>query len=356
VLSRLLSRSAASFDRVVGRAITGRSASARKKSRAESLGHEERLAALAEIERLYEAPSRETEPDAFFGAPRPFALRGRDAGTRSAKRATIEVVDVRWPSRVDPYVSAVAPSFKGVVENHEAAARLFLARGETRPAAIIIHGYRGGHYRFGERVWPVTWLLDHGIDVALFVLPFHAIRATPGSGPRFPASDPRFSNEGFRQAIGDLRDLVWTLRERGARDVGVMGMSLGGYTSSLLATVEPLSFVAPIIPLASLADIALEAGRLTGSPEDQRAQHAALEGAHRVVSPLTRPSRVPREGAIVVGGEGDRITPLSHAKKLSSHLGAELVTFPGGHILQFGRAEGFRAIGDKLRGLGLFRD
>lgn len=355
MLTRLLSHSAASFDAIVGRAFTGRSASARKKSRAESLGPSERLGALGAIEALY-APALKGETDAFFGAPRAFSIEGVRQGTRSTKRGVVDVVDVRWPSRVAPFVGDVAPSFGAVRENHDAAARLFVGRGGRRPAAILVHGYRGGHYPFGERVWPVSWLLDHGMDVALFVLPFHAIRATPGSGPRFPASDPRFTNEGFRQAIGDLRDLVATLRDRGADDVAVMGMSLGGYTSALLATVEKVSFVAPIIPLASLADFAMEAGRLVGTPEEQRAQHGALEGAHEVVSPFARPPLVPRGRAIVVGGEGDRITPLSHARKLTAHLGAELVTFPGGHILQFGRRAGFRAIGDRLRALGIFRD
>lgn len=337
---------------MIGRAITGRSASARKKSRSESLGHDERVVALDAIAKLYAGAN----DDAFFGTPKAFSLVGEPVGRRATKRGMVDVVDLRWPSRVAPFVSDVADAFLAMRENHEAAARLFTARGEKRPTAIIIHGYRGGHYRFGERVWPVSWLLDHGLDVALFVLPFHAVRSAPGSGPRFPSSDPRFTNEGFRQATGDLRDLVLSLRERGSPDIAVMGMSLGGYTTSLLATVEPLSFVAPIIPMASLADIALEAGRLVGTPEEQLIQHAALEAAHAVVSPFTRKPRFPTDAAVVVGGEGDRITPLTHAQKLATHLGAELVTFPGGHILQFGRSRGFRAIGDKLRSLGLFRD
>lgn len=46
-----------------------------------------------------------------------------------------------------------------------------------------------------------------------------------------------------------------------------MGMSLGGYSTSLLATVEPrLAFAVPIIPLASVADFALEQGQLGAAP------------------------------------------------------------------------------------------
>ena len=315
------------------------------------------MVALGEIAKSYAEPARAENPDAFFGRPSPFSTRGVSAGRRSSKRGPVDVVDVRWSSRVEPFSGAVASSFMGVRENHEAAARLFLGReGSHRPAAILIHGYRGGRYGIADRMWPIPWLLDHGLDVALFVLPFHAVRSAPGSGPRFPGSDPRFTNEGFRQAIGDLRDVVAMFRERGAEQIGVMGMSLGGYTASLLSTIEPLAFTAPIIPLASFADIAIESGRLVGTPEEQLAQHAALDAAHAVVSPFTRPVLVPKGGAIVIAGVGDRITPISHANKLAEHLSADLVTFPGGHILQFGRSAGFRAIGDRLRTIGVFRD
>src|SRR5262249_6110629 len=157
------------------------------------------------------------------------------------------------------------------------------------------------------------------------------------------------------QAVLDLRTLVRALLDRGAPQVGVMGMSLGGYTSALLATVEPrLSFAVPMIPLASLAQMARRLGRLTGSPDEQRAQFEALEAAHRPVSPLARPSQIAKDRILVTAAEGDRITPLEHARALAEHFQTELHVFQGGHILQFGRADAFRAIGRLLARLGLF--
>jgi pimeloyl-ACP methyl ester carboxylesterase len=67
------------------------------------------------------------------------------------------------------------------------------------------------------------------------------------------------TNEGFRQAVTDIRSLARWLRNRGAPHVGVMGMSLGGYTSALVATVmsqDEIDFVMPMIPLASIATMA----------------------------------------------------------------------------------------------------
>ncbi len=341
---------AASVDRLVSVAITGRSASSRRRSRAESLGHPERIVALDRIAEAYRPAEPLGDVDSFFGVPSAGAPTLTALGERTLGDTRVEVVDARWPSRVATFVDdpRLAQSFAATRENHEAAARLFLGPGQGRPAAILVHGYRAGQHAVEERVWPIRWLVSRGLDVALFVLPFHGVRAAHLGEARFPGSDPRFTNEAFRQAIDDLRALRQYLLSRGAPAVGAMGMSLGGYTVSLLATVEPLDFVAPVIPLASFADIALAAGRLVGTAAEQALQHEKLERAHRVVSPFARASKVRPEAAIVVAGEGDRITPLSHAEKLSQHLGSELVKFPGGHLLQIGRSEGFRAIGRML--------
>jgi predicted alpha/beta hydrolase family esterase len=121
-------------------------------------------------------------------------------------------------------------------------------------------------------------------------------------------------------------------------------MSLGGYTTALLATVEQrLAFAVPLIPLASIADFARDQGRL-GDGEQARLQHAALEEANAVVSPLTRKSLVPAERILVIGAESDRITPIAHAERIARHFGAPLHRFHGGHLLQFGRGDAFREV------------
>jgi len=342
---------AASVDRLVSVAITGRSARSRRRSRSESLGHPERIIALDRVAESYVHAEPLDDIDRFFGEATACSPSFTRVGTRSFRGTAALVLDARWPSRVSTFASdaRLSSSFAETRENHDAAARLFLGPGTNRPTAILVHGYRAGQHAIEERVWPIQWLVSRGMDVALFVLPFHGVRATRLSEPRFPASDPRFTNEAFRQAISDIRALRRFFLERGSPAVGAMGMSLGGYTVSLLATVEEgLSFVAPVIPLASFADIALAAGRLVGTPAEQALQHEKLERAHRVVSPFSRASKVAPGSVIVVAGEGDRITPLAHAERLRRHFDGELVTFPGGHLLQIGRSEGFRAIGRML--------
>lgn len=357
LLRSIVAPLATSVDKLIARSVTGRPASARRRSTAESLGHDARVEALAKIAAVYRAAEPLSEVDRFFGSGAPAAVLVRGGGRFSVAGLEVEKSELSWPSDAPTFCDdpALRERYAATQENRVARARLFSA-GSGRPTVILVHGYRGGHADFERHVWPIRWLLSGGFDVALFVLPFHASRATPGSPPRFPSSDPRFTNEGFRQAIADLRGLVGWLLARGAPAVGAMGMSLGGYTVSLLATVEPrLAFVAPVIPLASFADVARDAGRLVGSAHEQERQHALLDEAHRVVSPFARPAVVDPDATVVVAGERDRITPKAHGERLARHFGGELVIFPGGHLLQIGRSDGFRAIGRMLRRRGLMR-
>lgn len=334
---RFLSTTAAAFDRA---AVIAARASNRK-SRSERLSHEERMTALHAIHDLY------ADVTEFFPEPAPIA----PSLTRVRSMRGVDVIDASWPSEYVAYVDAIRDKYASHVRNRTAHARLFVAP-RPRPAIVLIHGYMAGQWAIEERAWPIAWLAQR-YDLALAVLPFHALRAEKNrrGPPPFPGPDPRVTNEGFRQAMMDLRSLVRFLRARGAPSVGVMGMSLGGYSTSLLATVErDLAFAAPIIPLASLADFARDQGRL-GRGAEADAEHAALEAAYRVVSPLARPSLLAPERVLVVAAHGDRITPVSHADRLAAHFESRVVRFEGGHLLQFGRGDAFRAIGRFLSSL-----
>ena len=225
--------------------------------------------------------------------------------------------------------------------------------GGGRPALILLHGFYLGNLRFEERVWPIPWFLRQGVDVVIAVLPFHGARRDSGEPLPFPGNDPRVTIEGFRQCVADLRGLVRWLRADGASAVGMMGMSLGGYTTALLATVEPLEFAVPFIPLASLADFARDGGRLIGTKSQREEQYELLEAVYSVVSPLARPPRVAPAGRLVLAGRADGITPVSHARRIADHFDAPLEIFRGGHLLQFGRSDAFRAVGRMLGQLGL---
>ena len=350
MILRLLTPIASQVDKAINAAVLEAGRKARRKSGPEALGHDERMQALERIRAIYDRPEHFADPSPLFAEPSPIDPALSHVRLTPGGR----VVDAVWESAFAPHCADIAERYLGFTQNRSAAARLFLHEGAPRPAVLLVHGYRCGQFAFEERAWPVRWLFERGLDVALTVLPFHAVRAVKSGPPAFPSNDPRVTNEGFRQAVADLRALARFFRERGAPAVGVMGMSLGGYTTSLLATVDSsLAFAVPIIPLASIADVARHNDRFVGTPDQKRAQHEALDAVHRAVSPFARPPRIAPERALVVGAAGDQITPVDHAQRLAAHFNAPLEIMAGGHLLQFGRADAFRAIGRMLGRLGL---
>jgi pimeloyl-ACP methyl ester carboxylesterase len=345
---RLLDTAASTVDRAFVAAIELRNRAAR--ARADSLSHEDRLALLGRIQQAYGAPALITDPHAFF--PPPPAVSPRLRRVRSLRWGG-ECLELWWPSTFVPFYTAGPRTYRATGPNATAYARLYGAPA-PRPVAILVHGYMSGHWAFEERAWPIRWLNRQGLDVAVTVLPFHGVRARPGGGaPPFPGGDPGLTNEGFRQVVADLRALVAILRDRGAPSVGVVGMSLGGYSAALMATLErDLSFVVPLIPLASIADFARDQGRL-GSGRRAEIEHAALEAVNRVVSPLARPGLVAKKRMLIVGAEADRVTPIHHAERLARHFDVPLLRVVGGHLVQTWRREAFRAVGEILRREGI---
>ena len=340
-LRKTASRFAAGVDRAMRATASTRARLRGRQSTAESLSPEERVEAMTRLMPLYDRPELFAQPDTFF--PEADEVTPTRRRIRRFRGGHGVVLDLTWPSAFEPYAEQVRERYLHFTSNMTAAARVFLHKDRPRPVIILIHGYLGGRFAFEERVWPIRWFFDLGLDVALAVLPHHGVRTDSGAWPRFPSSDPRINVEGFRQAIFDLRTLKALLEARGAPSTGVAGMSLGGYTTSLWATLQPdLTFAIPMIPLASVADFARDTGRFTGTPGQQRAQHGMLEQMLRPISPLSRPAAIAPERLLVLNAEGDRITPPYHARRLQEHFDCRLETFMGGHLLQFGRREAFR--------------
>jgi pimeloyl-ACP methyl ester carboxylesterase len=351
------SKLAGSAASVVDRAVLGfmQSRGRRESARADAMPHADRIQALRQIHEVYGGDALAKE-----GAERFFPSPGRvDIETRRVRSG---VYELSWLSAFDPFLDAVRERYLSRIENRTARARLYLGEPAdpstitSRPAIIAIHGYMGGQWLLEENQWPIEWLVRRrGLDVALPVLPLHAGRGGAHRGaPAFPSSDPRMTNEGFRQAVTDLRSLIRMLRDRGAPHVGVMGMSLGGYTTSLLATVtNEIDFAMPMIPLASIADFAREQGRLGATDQETEEQHAALERANWIVSPFARPLAIAKNRSLIVAAEYDRITPVAHAARLAKHFECDMMTISGGHLLQIGRSDAFRALAQMLEREGI---
>jgi pimeloyl-ACP methyl ester carboxylesterase len=312
--------------------------------------HAERVALL------HEAIESTVEPWMFADRDRFFPLSPIVAMNQRAGRSLVPgvVTELRWKSAFEPIFEENEALFARLRRNERARARLVQHDPNApRPTLLLIHGFMGGVPDVEERLFPVRELFEAGFDLAIPTLPGHAGRKDGGrfERPRWPAKSPRFTIDGYRQAVADLRALIHHLRDRGAPSVGVIGMSLGGYTSALLATIEPeLRVSIPFIPLASIAQYMFDNRQLAGSREEQSELRELVETLFSPVSPMARPVLVPSPGRKVIAGRVDRITPLSHASRIARHFGVEVDVFEGGHLIQWGKTQALLSALSRSRG------
>lgn len=290
-----------------------------------AMGAEERLQRLDALRGWWADPARLPFPGGFLAAAPPAAVRATPARGGAV---------LTWASGYEPAVPEVREAYLRSTANATARARWFGDPARPGPVVLAVHGYRGGG-RFEPVLWPIRRWRAQGAHVALPSLPFHGARAGREAGrPSFPAADPRFTNEGFRQAVWDLTALLGDLRRRGFGPIHLAGMSLGGYTAALLATLDDdLASLLLVVPLASLATFAFQHGRFGDGPRAD-ALRQALEQVYRPTSPLSRPPRVRPERVRVVGTRSDRITGPEHTALLSAHFGVAPIEVAGSHVLQ----------------------
>lgn len=292
-------------------------------------------------------------PSPFFPAP---AMPDVKVAPQGDGPLGTYVHDLTFRSDYVPFLPSAREHHLAIVENSTAHVRRWTS-GRGRPTIVVLHGWRGGSPWVTERTFAVAYWLKHGYDVAAFCLPFHGARAPGPSGALFPFANPLRTNEGFGQAIHDLRALAMWLRDRGSTDVGVMGMSLGGYTASLWASVDPqLAFSVAMIPAVSIPALMWRHGE--ASPARKRAEAAGINAelladAFAVHAPTTRKAQIETRRLFVIAGRGDRITPPDQAEMLAKHWGVPVHWFEGGHLAQLGRADAFRDVRRALGDLGL---
>ncbi|HEY7954688.1 MAG TPA: alpha/beta hydrolase family protein [Polyangia bacterium] len=354
LLGRVGSRIGSAVDDAILGALSRRFSAGRPRVRApkvEPLEHGDRRALLAEAIAFYRRPEILSGERFFLAPERPRVVTER----RGALPQGGELVDLKWESAFVPAWERVREDYQSHAPNRDAYVRL-LRQNRAAPTIVCLHGYRGGAFVLEERAFPTRWLYSLGLNVVLFQLPFHGHRGGPGA-PVWPSVNVARANEGFAHAIYDLRALRrWLDEVSGRQPLAVCGMSLGGYTTALLATVEKLDLAVPMIPVASFPDLLWDHG--AGRPERARAEREGitvemLRQAMEVHTPLSRVPLVPPERVLVVSAEGDRIAPPEHAARLARHFGAEELRFVGGHVLQLGRRAAFSALARRLAKAGL---
>ncbi|HEY3355926.1 MAG TPA: prolyl oligopeptidase family serine peptidase, partial [Polyangia bacterium] len=298
------------------------------------------------------------DPAPFFPLPGPAAL---SVLARTAIPGGF-IEDLVFPSAYAPGRDTAEELLAQYPENAVARARRYRHAGAGRPAIVCLHGWAGGRYAVEAQLFRARWLYDLGLDVYLYVHPYHGARrpgARPLRGTLHPSTNVTRTNEAFLQTAWEVRALLAAHRAESGRGGGVVGMSLGGYAAAMLAATAPeIEFAVPVLPIADMPALLWSWGE--GTKDRARAEERGMSfdrfcGLMSVHAPLARPApAIDRARLLIIAGRGDRIVPPAHATALWEHWGRpRLHWFPGSHLLHLGRGGYMEAIAGLLREVGV---
>ncbi len=308
----------------------------------------------------YQRKADAADPAAFFKRPDSSTVEVKSSSAGlfrfRPKNGTCELLSFDSPFRtVHPQLRESYPKQR---RNMRAVAQYWRHDEGPRPTICVIHGFMADPYWLNRMFFALPWFFKQGYDILLYTLPHHGrrqARLSPFSGHGLFAGGLSHLNESMAHAVHDFRVFVDYLESRGVTKVGVTGISLGGYTSALLAAVEDrLQFAIPNVPVVSLADLVLEWFPMNLPLKALlKLSNTSVRDARHILavhSPLTYRPLLPKERLMVIAGAGDRLAPPKHGRLLWDHWDRPRIHwFPGNHLIHLDKGKYLKEIARFLR-------
>ncbi len=311
---------------------------------------------------FYRSPELLADPARFFGflTRDPSVPQARLVAMPPARRSQLRQT-LTFRSDYTPVNPAHRSLYARQTENHTVYAELWRHEGAQRPTVICLHGFGMGRPGVDARALMARDLYALGLDVVMFTLPLHGKR-TPSdarfSGQAFASPNVTQINEAVGQAAEEIAQLVAWLRARSSRPLGLLGLSLGGYLSALMAGLMPeLDFVITLVAPVCFGDLAyrfMSASRHYRDNPAAALDHEEFRSSYWVHCPLAYPPALGVDRLLIVSGRGDRVVPAEHSSWLWEHWRQPRIHwFSGSHLAPFGRASILREIRSFLGDVGV---
>ncbi len=328
----------------------------RKQGEAESIAAE-----LAEARELFEARGWLEKPADYHRTPLPLeAPQIRHSSVRHFRRGSITFEHLAFESEYEPMAEEPGRDrWLSYAANRTAHAWVLRHEGEPRPWLVCVHGYHMGAAVMDLGLFDPAYYHDKlGLNLLLPTLPLHGRRKLGRlSGQGYLVGNVMDTLHAQSQAIWDIRRLISWVRGEGAPAVGVHGVSLGGYTASLLPCLEAnLACSIAGIPLTDFTDLiwthASPADRIR--LEDAGVTREKAAEVFRVVSPLAMEPMLPVQCRTIYGGVADLLVRPPQVRNLRRHWGEpRMVWYQGSHTSFFRDPDVRGAVDGTLRACGL---
>jgi hypothetical protein len=314
----------------------------------------------ADAYRLFESRGWLADPAGYHATPPPLRdpeLREESAWAGARRQRFTRLV---FESGYEPH--AGEPGRERWLDhpsNGTAHAYLLEHEGGPRPWLVCVHGFGMGSPFVNFSGFPVRLLHERlGLNLCFPCLPLHGARGTTRfSGGEVLAPDYLRLVHLFAQGAWDVRRLLGWIRSRGGERVGIYGVSLGGYVSSLVAGLE--DGLAAIVAGIPMVDFPLAAQDnmpwvMRRYDDEFELDWRVIRAITHVASPLALKPRVPRAGRFIYAGIADRVVKPEHPRALWRHWEEpEIHWFSGGHVLGVFNRSVLPFLEDALRRSGL---
>ena len=243
--------------------------------------------------------------------------------------------------------------------NGTAHAYVLEHEGGPRPWIVCVHGFGMGTPLLNLSGFPIRLLHEElGLNVLLPCLPLHGARgATRFSGGEILAPDYLRVVHLFAQGVWDVRRLLSWIRARGGKKIGLHGLSLGAYISSLVVGLEPdLACVVAGIPMVDFPLAAQDnmPWIMRRYDDEFELDWRLIRAITHVVSPLALRPLVPRAGRFIYAGIADRVVKPEHPRALWRHWDEPAIHwFSGGHVLGVFNRSVLPFLEQSLRSVGM---
>ena len=262
---------------------------------------------------------------------------------------------LRWESGFQPHQGEPGGE-RWQAHPSNGTAHAYVMRHDTpRPWLVCVHGFAMGTPLVNFVGFPARYLHETlGLNLIFPVLPLHGPRgAASMSGGEVLSPDYLRMVLLFAQAVWDVRRAISWVRAEGGESIGLYGISLGGYVSSLVSSLEDdLSCVIAGIPAVDFACLARdnEPWIMRRYDRDFALDWQLVRAITHVVSPLAFTPKIPHEGRFIYAGIADRIARPDQARALWRHWDRPAIHwFQGGHILGLRDASTRKFIEQALR-------
>jgi hypothetical protein len=273
------------------------------------------------------------EPASFHEMPPPMG----PVSVADARIAGLDCEVARFESEFEPRLGAPGRErWLGYAKNRQVEVRLVRAQ-RSREWLICPHGLGMGRSWLDLRVMGATWMHRRGVNLAFPVLPLHGPRAIGlSSGAGFLTGDVSNSLHALTQTAWDLRRLIAWLRDEGAERIALVGMSLGGYTTALVASLEAeLDCAIAGMPPTEFGELTCyhASPRALALAEEAQITPERISAALTPVTPLMLEPLVPKDRRFIYAAMADRFVPPHQVEALWRHWDRpEILWFPGSHL------------------------